>query len=220
MALAKPNLPLVNSGWLFAEEYPQPEKLLLLVHGRGGKWPLMQWFSKRLKLRNFCFLCLQAPHPEDVKAMKEPGFSWYLMPGYQGLEQSRKLIDESIDQIRTVGFRAEDIFWLGFSQGSVMGVDLFLRHPERLGGLIGVSGFALQEDKYQGLLSKVVEEQRFLLTHGYRDEIVSFEKAKNSFEWLKNHKIPYEFLEYNKPHSFDLKNEIPKIESVLHDWSC
>lgn len=99
-----------------------------------------------------------------------------------------------------------------------MGLDLFLRYPEQLGGVICVSGLLPRSQDYPAAFSVVAPHQRLLITHGTRDEIVSLEKAERSYQPLRDAHIPFEWKVYDKPHSFQLKEEVPYLEEKLRNW--
>jgi len=188
-----------------------------LAHGRGGKWSLMEWIAKRFEIENLDYLLIQAPFEEDVPEMKSPGYSWYLMPEYQGLSETRKALADLVNELsKTYSFNK--IFWLGFSQGGVMGIDTCLRSASVLGGVICVSGFVLKIEEYPENLSPTFKDQRILMTHGERDPIVSFDRVKKNVESLRSFGVQVNFREYNKPHSFDLKAEVPELQDQLRSW--
>lgn len=194
------------------------KNLLILVHGRGGRAELMRWMSKRLSLEETDFVLLQAPHPEFVPEMKTPGFSWFYWPDGKKIDESRSAIRNFLSELFEAGYRPENCFWLGFSQGGVMGIDTALRAPFVLGGVICVSGFAWQVEEYPKAFSPLARQQRIICTHGKRDEIVPFDRAKRSYDDLIQKGVSIEFREYSKPHSFELKTEIPELEKSLRNW--
>lgn len=194
--------------------------VLLCVHGRGGKKELMEWIPKRFEIEGLDFLSVQAPFPEDVKEMKSPGFSWYLREGesYKGLEESRQLLQTLVKDLKAYAYASHRIFWIGFSQGGVMGLDLFLRSNEVLGGVMNISGFCIEPETYPAALGSAIQDQKIICTHGKRDEIVSFDRVKLQYEALQNQSVPLEFREFSKPHSFELRNEIPFLIERLKSW--
>ena len=48
------------------------------------------------------------------------------------MQRSRKLLFELLDDLRAKGFPAEQITFGGFSQGSLMAIEIGLRYPHRL----------------------------------------------------------------------------------------
>ncbi len=205
----------------FIDSGSNKSQVLILEHGRGGRLPLMEFFAKRSALsageKKFDFLIIEAPHPEFVPEMKVPGFSWFDIKSkdLKGLQESRSKLRALLQELEAYGYRRDKIFWIGFSQGCVMGLDLVLRAEEPIGGLVGVSGFCLRPEAYPAEFGKAAKETPILLTAGTRDEIVPPGPAIAGFQHLEKLGVRLEIREYNKPHSFDLKKEIPEIESWL-----
>lgn len=209
----------------------EPVGICLLVHGRTGNLQLLQWFSKRFKIPGLDYLLVEAPFKESRNVDEElphyknltggdlKGFSWFLgREDKEGLETSRKLILDLIDDLVSKGYETKKIYWLGFSQGGVMGLDLFLRAPFLLGGLECISAYCVETEAYPKKLSEFAKDQRLLITHGTRDEIIDFIWSKKTYEKLDQVGVPYELKSYSKRHSFDLRQEIPYLESTLYQW--
>lgn len=193
------------------------ENLLILVHGRTGNIRLLEWYSKRLQIPDLSYLLIEAPFEDRREGQTEPGFSWYLK-GFEGLEDSRTRLTRLLEEIEAVGVDSKNIYWLGFSQGAVMGLDFALRSSFRLGGFVCVSGICIQTDDYPKAFGPHAKNQRLLITHGTRDEIIAEVDARRSYEELRALGIPYEYLVFDKPHSFHLKQEVPLIEERLKSW--
>lgn len=195
--------------------------VLLLVHGRGGNIKLLQFFAKRFDLPSLNYLALEAPYPEqreDQVAKGESGWSWYLMPGHKGLDESREKLFGVLREINSAGFNYNRIYWLGFSQGGAMGLEIFLQFPEVLGGALCISGLCVKSERYPKAFSPVASKQRILITHGERDEIISKEKAEATYKPLFEANLTVEYRIYDKPHSFHLNEEIPFLEQKLKSW--
>ncbi|GIT12624.1 MAG: hypothetical protein CM1200mP34_0300 [Verrucomicrobiales bacterium] len=63
-------------------------------------------------------------------------------------------------------------FLFGFSQGCLMTLEIGLRYPHHLAGLIGISGYAHDPGKLVAEQSPVAAEQSFLITHGTTDPLL------------------------------------------------
>jgi len=197
------------------------DAVLILVHGRGGNLKLLEFYAKRFKIPGLHYLSIQAPLEEqrdDQKERNESGWSWYVNPGRRGLEDSRAKLSKMIEEIQAQGIPYRRIFWLGFSQGAAMGLDTFLRTPHILGGALCISGILVKATDYPQSFSPQAAEQRILITHGTRDEIISLEEAEKTYSVLRENQIPFEFKVYDKPHSFHLQQEVPYLESTLQKW--
>lgn len=193
------------------------KNVLVLVHGRTGNIRVLEWFSKRLAIDSLSFITVQAPFSDKRTDQTDEGFSWYLK-NRSGIDQSRELLRSFIDSIKERGFASEQIYWLGFSQGCAMILDIALRSKEKFGGFVGVSGLCVQAEAYPQALSQVALQQRIWISHGNRDEIVTLEEAESTYDVLRRAGVPFDFKVYDKPHSFKLNEEIPDIESLLKSW--
>ncbi len=191
--------------------------VLVLVHGRTGNLRSLEWFAKRATVPKLSYLIVQAPYVDQRPDQKDLGYSWYLQ-SREGIDQGREKLLGVIAELEAAGYSPRDIYFLGFSQGAAMSLDIALRSPQVFGGFICVSGLCVQADTYPAALSAVAKKQRILITHGTRDEIISLEYAQKTFEPLESASIPFELKVYDKPHSFKMNEEIPEIESRLRDW--
>ncbi len=195
----------------------QREHVLILVHGRTGNLRVLDFITKRFQIVDLNFLIVQAPFEERRPEQKDQGFSWYLK-GYQGIESSRQKLFQLIEELHEYGFPYQGIYWLGFSQGAVMGLDVFVRFPQVLGGLQAISGILVQTERVASEKSPIAHHQSILITHGDRDEIISLADAERSYETLTNVGIPFQFELFDKPHSFQMNKELPFLESKLIEW--
>ena len=193
------------------------DHVLILVHGRTGNLRVLDFMTKRFQIVDLNFLIIEAPFEDRRPDQKDQGFSWYLK-GFRGMEDSRNKLLRLLEELHEFGFPYRGIYWLGFSQGGVMGFDVFLRCSQQLGGLLAISTILAPAETVIAEKSKLAEHQRILITHGDRDEIISLEAAQSSYEFLKAAGIPYEFRLFDKPHSFQMNKELPFLESKLIEW--
>ena len=203
------------------------KNLLILAHGRLGNLRILEWFAKKLELSDLSYLLIEAPFNDQLAEEDTPEkfgikinqamYSWYLDEN-KGLEESRKKINEMIEQIHSDFVPYQNIYWLGFSQGGIMGLDLFLRSKNKLGGLISVSASCVDVDSYPEAFGGFAKEQRVLITHGNRDENIPLEVAEEAYQKLHDLGVIFELQVYDKPHSFHLNKEIPYIKEKLESW--
>jgi phospholipase/carboxylesterase len=191
---------------------------MLLVHGRTGNLRLLEWYSKRFQVPGMAYMTIQAPYADQRPDQKDEGYSWFL-ENYEGLQKSRADLAAMIEEIHEHGLKYEQIYWLGFSQGAVMGLDLALRSNHILGGFFCISGFCLKTDEYPAAFGTAAKKQKILITHGTRDEILPFDRAKASYDKISALGVPLEFKSFDKPHSFHLQQEVPFLEKTLLDWT-
>ena len=146
------------------------------------------------------------------------GFSWFNLGELEamrpGVERSRKLLFELLDDLRARGLPAEQITLGGFSQGSLMSMDVGLRYPHRLAGLVGISGWIYDPENLLQELSPVARQQRLLMTHGTNDPMVPITKVRPQIPVLKAAGLSIEWREIAKAHTVAGEAEI----SVIRDF--
>ena len=136
--------------------------LMVVLHGLGDSMEGYRWFPGIMENPKLNYLLVNAP--DDYYG----GFSWYDIYDNPapGVERSRNLLFELLNQQREAGFATEHTFLFGFSQGCLMTLETGLRYPHRFAGLVGVSGYAHEPHQLVNELSPVVKEQAFLNDFG------------------------------------------------------
>ena len=132
------------------------------------------------------------------------------------IERSRKLLVELIEATQKKGFPGEKIVLGGFSQGSLMSVEVGLRYPQRLAGIVGISGYVCNPEKLIAQLSPVAFKQRLLLTHGTLDPLIPFALVREQVNALKAAGLHIEWHEFVKPHTIAGESEL----EVIRDFIC
>ena len=96
---------------------------------------------------------------------------------------------------------AERIVVAGFSQGCAMALMIGLRHPERLAGIVGLSGYLPLGDKTAQERSAANQGVPIFLAHGSRDGVIVLPRATASRDVLKSLGYALEWHEYPMEHS-------------------
>ena len=96
-----------------------------------------------------------------------------------------------------------------------MGLDVALRYPARLGGLVGVSGYVFFEEEYPGAFSHSAKSQRIWVSHGRQDEVLPIDRTRTSIERLRAQGLAVEWSEYDKTHTVDEFEELGHIRAFL-----
>jgi phospholipase/carboxylesterase len=199
---------------LHAELIPAKEKnsrrLLVMLHGLGDSIEGYRWLSEALDLPWLNYLLVNAPDEYFG------GFSWFDSPNEiaPGILRSRQLLFELLDDLRAKNFPAGQITLGGFSQGCLMTIDVGLRYPHRLAGLVGISGWVFEIENLLKELSPVAKEQRLLATHGHYDSVIPFAPVREQIQKLKAAGLNVEWREFPKAHTIHGAEEI----SVLREF--
>lgn len=141
------------------------------------------------------------------------GYSWFDFAGdiVPGVARSRKLLSDLLDEQQAKGFPADQIILGGFSQGCLMAIEVGLRYPRRLAGIVGISGYVCEPEKLVCELSPVAKAQRILLTHGTQDPILRFETSKREISVLQSAGLQIEFHVFHKAHTIAGEPELEVI---------
>ena len=186
--------------------------LMVVLHGLGDSMDGWRWLPEALNLAWLNYLLVNAP--DDYFG----GFSWFdlgddIAPGVQ---RSRQLLLALLDDLRAQGWPAEQITLGGFSQGCLMCMDVGLRYPHRLAGIVGISGWICEPETLVRELSPVARQQRVLMTHGIQDPLVTIGRVRKQIPVLQAAGLAVEWREFAKEHTVAGEEEI----SVIRQFVC
>jgi phospholipase/carboxylesterase len=192
---------------------PDSRQLMVVLHGLGDSMDGYRWLPPMLKLRRMNYLLVNAP--EEYFG----GFSWYDFMGDAdtGVRRSRQLLFELLDKQQRQGFPSEQTVLFGFSQGCLMIIDVGFRYPQRLAGLVGISGHVHEPEQLLQELSPVAKQQVLLATHGTLDPLIPCGLAKNQYKILQKHGLQIEWHEFTKVHTIEGEDEIDLIRRFIQN---
>jgi phospholipase/carboxylesterase len=185
-------------------------RLLVMLHGLGDSLEGFRWLPEALNLPWLNYLLVNAP--DEYYG----GYSWYDFAGdiVPGVTRSRDLIYELLDRQSAEGFPTEQTVLAGFSQGCLMAIEVGLRYPKRLAGIVGISGYVCNPETVVKELSPVALKQRFLVTHGVMDPLIPFAGVRQQINLLKGAGLQIEWREFVKAHSIAGEDEV----GVMRDF--
>ena len=199
---------------LYSEFIPatdsQSRRLMVMLHGLGDSLEGFRWLPEALGLPGLNYLLVNAP--DEYYG----GYSWFDLdnPG-PGIERSRQLLFELLDDLRTKNFPSEQITVGGFSQGSLMTVEVGLSYPHLLAGLVGISGWVFDPEKLIRDRPPVAARQRLLLTHGTADPMIPIVKPRSQIPFLKSSGINVTWHEFAKGHTIAGEPELAVIREFI-----
>ncbi|PCJ18906.1 MAG: serine esterase [Candidatus Cloacimonadota bacterium] len=197
----------------FFSSEAESKKLMIVLHGRGDSADGLSWLKTEFKFKEMNYLFLNAPDSWPIP-FGTPGYSWYEMAPNQelGIKRSTILLESIIEELQSFGYLADNTFILGFSQGCLMGLELVLRSKFSFLGLIGISGFIWKENELLEAITQQALQTPILVTHGYQDEVLSYESTKKQIEILQAKHQNLEFRSYSKGHTIVQK----ELEQIYH----
>ena len=158
------------------ENNSEIKNAIILLHGYGGDGKDISMLSMNWKrhLPNTIFIC---PNGHEVCPINPTGYQWFDLtkddPKYI-LEQSKKgerILNQFIDEIKKeFSLENDKICLSGFSQGSMMSINLGLTSDQEYNCIIGFSGKIINQED---LKSRKKVSTSALLIHGDADQVVS-----------------------------------------------
>jgi len=187
------------------------KKLMVMLHGLGDSVEGYRWMPEAMSLPWLNYALVNAP--DEYYG----GFSWFDFAGdiVPGVTRTRKLLFDLLDDLRAKGFPTEQTTFGGFSQGCLMAIEIGLRYPYRLAGVVGISGFVCEPEKLVEELSPVALRQRLLLTHGTLDPMIPFAQVREQINMLKAAGLHIEWHEFVKPHTIAGEIELEVVRNFV-----
>ncbi|HLF40050.1 MAG TPA: thioredoxin [Acidimicrobiia bacterium] len=184
---------------------PPPERLFLLVHGKGADErdlePLVPYLDPAGR---FLFVLPRAPL--DLA----PGFQWYetvgMPKGGPQFASSVDALDDLLDEAGAEhGLAREQAVVGGFSQGGALTLSLGLRRSDRCrpAGLLVMSGFLPEAE---GIDYDFTSAPPVLIQHGTADPLVPLDLARSAARTLADADVPVLYREYPMQHQVALES--------------
>lgn len=194
------------------ETGPQPTASIIILHGLGADGNDFVPFADELDLESVGPVRWIFPHAPTMPVTINNGYvmrAWYDIFGMElvqredeaGLRRSMAMVNGLVDAERARGIAADRIVLGGFSQGCAMALLAGLRYPERLAGLVGMSGYLPLASSLAAERSAANAGLPIFMAHGRLDPVVPFQRAVASREVLAALGYGVEWHEYPMPHS-------------------
>jgi phospholipase/carboxylesterase len=207
------------------ETAPNPEFAVILMHGLGADANDFVPLVPELRLGNSPAVRFVFPNAPEMAVTGNNGYvmrSWYDILSFDGINRA---VDEgglkaSCERIRGYirkenerGIPTERIFLAGFSQGGAMTYTAGLTHPDKLAGLIVLSGYVPSPALIDASFSEANRDTPLFAAHGTQDQILSISLAEQGREFALSHGCTLDWHTYPMPHSVCAE----EIEA-LRDW--
>ncbi|NNG23165.1 alpha/beta hydrolase [Telluria aromaticivorans] len=195
---------------------PNPEIAVIWLHGLGADGNDFVPMVQELDLAGLPGIRFVFPHAKTMPVTINNGYvmrSWYDIVATDltrredegGLRASQLDVEALIAREKARGIPASRIILAGFSQGCAMTLQTGMRHPEKLAGMLCLSGYlplatvAGAERTEESLATPI------FMAHGRQDGVVPFARAQESAEVLKKLGYQVEWHEYMMQHSLCLE---------------
>lgn len=115
----------------------EAQKVMIMVHGRGGSATDMLSLANHIQDKDFAFVAPEAQ-----------GNTWYPYSFLRPMEENEPYLSSALEVLAGLrarlqsdfNFKLPQIYWLGFSQGACLLLEFVARNPSEYGGIFGLSG--------------------------------------------------------------------------------
>lgn len=207
------------------ESAPNPTVAIIWMHGLGADANDFVPIVKELNLKGCPAIRFVFPNAPTMPVTINGGYvmrAWYDILGTdiarredeKGLRSSQVAVEQLIEREKTRGIPANRIILAGFSQGCAMTLQTGLRYPEKLAGLLCLSGYVPLRDVVASERHAANQHTAIYLAHGRADPVIHIDRAEQSRDLLKSLGYPVEWHEYMMQHSV-CQEEIDDISAWL-----
>jgi phospholipase/carboxylesterase len=203
-------MPLLDT--LDKQTGPDPRASVIVLHGLGADGNDFVPIAQELDLSGAGDVRFVFPHAPVIPVTINGGYemrAWYDILGAdlvqredeKGLRSSLAQVEALIEREKARGIPAGRIVLAGFSQGCAMALLTGLRHGEKLGGIVGLSGYLPLAATTAAERHSANTATPIFLAHGRMDPVVPLDRALASRDALKSLGYQVEWHEYPMAHS-------------------
>jgi phospholipase/carboxylesterase len=207
------------------ESAPAPTAAVIWLHGLGASGDDFAAIVPELDLSGCAPIRFVFPHASVMPVTINNGFempAWYdiFAPDLvrredaEGIARSELAIEALIAHEVARGIPANRIVLAGFSQGCAMTLHTGLRHPQRLAGLMALSGYLPLAGSLAAERHAANADTPIFMAHGTADPVVVLPRAEESRAALEALGYAVQWHTYPMPHSVHPR-EIADISAFL-----
>jgi phospholipase/carboxylesterase len=207
------------------ETAPNAQAAIIWLHGLGADGNDFVPLVRELDLKGLPAIRFVFPHAKTIPVTINGGYvmrAWYDITGAElvrredetGLRDSQRDVEALIAREKARGIPASRIVLAGFSQGCAMTLQTGLRHPEKLAGMLCLSGYLPLAPQVAHERTEQSLDTPIFMAHGRQDGVVPFGRAEQSRDALAAMGYQVEWHEYMMQHTLCLQ-EVEDISTWL-----
>src|SRR5690554_2413189 len=189
----------------------QAKKALIMTHGRGGNASDILSLAQSLHVENYALLAPQAMHS-----------TWYpysfMMPPSKNepwLSSALDVLKGVVEEVMKEGIAAENIYFLGFSQGACLTLEFITRNATKWGGAVAFSGGLIGDKVYMENYKGNFADTPVFISCGDFDPHIPLKRVQESTAILRDMGASVtEKIYENKSHSIS-QDEIDRANKIV-----
>ncbi len=212
------------------ETAPNPSASVIWLHGLGADGNDFVPIIPQLKLEDSPAIRFVFPSAPSMAVTVNGGYvmpAWYDITGrgltdredISGIQKSAAAITALIEREADRGIAYDNIVLAGFSQGCAMSLQVGLRFPHKLAGIMALSGYLPLAKSLPLEKSEANCNTPIFMAHGIWDAVVIPERAEASVDILEKLDYQVDWHTYPMEHSLhpdELRDISNFLTLVLH----
>jgi len=194
------------------ETAPNPSASVIWLHGLGADGNDFVPIIQQLHLSECPAIRFVFPSAQRIAVTINGGYvmpAWYDITGrdsndredIDGIHKSAIAISELIEREASRGVAYEKIVLAGFSQGCAMSLQVGLRFPHALAGIMALSGYLPLAKSLPLERSEANSKTPIFMAHGVWDAVITPERAEASADTLEKLGYQVDWNSYPMEHS-------------------
>jgi phospholipase/carboxylesterase len=194
------------------ETAPNPSAAVIWLHGLGADGNDFVPIISQLNLSECPAIRFVFPSAPSMAVTVNGGYvmpAWYditerdinAREDLAGIHKSAAAISQLIEREASRGIAYEKIVLAGFSQGCAMSLQVGLRFPHRLAGIMALSGYLPLANSLGLERSEANGKTPILMAHGVWDAVITLERAEASADILEKLGYQVDWNTYPMEHS-------------------
>ncbi len=182
---------------------------LILLHGLGSNEKDLYSLAKHFG-PDWLILCARGPI-----SLGQERYSWFPLQhngsewtyNFQDVIQSRDIVVQYLEEITDkYGIDPANTCLGGFSQGAILSLATGLKYPEKIKGIVSLSGHLYPEVKSDLAEMSALSKTKIFVSHGIQDRVLPSEPMRQAVKYLKEKGLDVSDNWYDMQHNISSEN--------------